>query len=233
MSFRNEEEIDKMIKAAVDAKVKKALDKGIDMSFADAQKLKIVRRTQLGIGVDERGEAYRLPPLSDSYKEQRRGEARWITLKDGRKVKIGGKAKKPEGLSKPDVPASTRKKRKKRGQGILKKLLKKKNPRKKKPQKRLRNLAATTTPGKSNLTATGQLLKSLTTVKMKMEGGVRWIIRIGDNRGRNLMGDSSKIGNRKLADILEAQGRRFFGFTKSQKKQMAREVRLILKKFLK
>ena len=93
-------------------------------------------------------------------------------------------------------------------------------------------LANTTTPSFSNLTATGQLLKSLTVVKNKIKGGVIYYIRIGDRRGRDLFGYQSKIGNKKLANILADQGRTFFGFTKSQKNQISREIRQMIRKFL-
>ena len=197
MSYKNIDEFDKQAQEALTKKVRKALDQGIDGSYADSLKDKIVKRTQLGIGVDPSGQAYKLPPLSDNYKEMRQGKARWYTDKSGRKVKVT----KAEDSSGSFV---------------------------KKPK-----IAGTTTPAKSNLTATGQLLKSLTTVKVRVEGAVSWIIRIGDNRGRGLFGYSSNIGNRELAKILAAKGRRFMGFTRSQQNEIAREIRQIIIKFLK
>lgn len=196
MTFRNKDTIDKQIQEVVDGKLRRALDKGIDGSFAEAQKTKIVKRTQLGIGVDERGNGYKFPKLSENYKEMRQGKARWYTDKSGKKIRV------PKNKGNTDFV--------------------------KKPK-----LAGTTTPAKSNITATGQLLKSLTTVKVKMTGGIKWIIRVGDRRGRGLFGYPSSIGNRELVKILESKGRRFMDFTNAQKNQISREIRLIIIKFLK
>ena len=93
-------------------------------------------------------------------------------------------------------------------------------------------LAGTTTPAKSNLTATGQLLKSLTVVKARISGGVQYFIRIGDRRGRGLFDSPKTIGNKKLVEYLAEQGRTFFGFTKSQKNQITKEIRQIIINFL-
>ena len=93
-------------------------------------------------------------------------------------------------------------------------------------------LAGTTTPAKSNLTATGQLLKSLTVVKIKLKSGVAYLIRVGDNRGRGLFDAPSTIGNKKLVEYLADQGRTFLGFTKSQKNVIRKEIRQIILKFL-
>jgi len=94
-------------------------------------------------------------------------------------------------------------------------------------------LHSTTTPAKSNLTATGQLLKSLTTVKIKTAQGIGWAIRVGDNRGRGLFGGSSKIGNKELVGYLAAKGRRFMALTRSQKNEISRDIRHMIQKFLK
>tara|TARA_R110000764_G_scaffold66038_1_gene137867 strand:+ start:513 stop:1106 length:594 start_codon:yes stop_codon:yes gene_type:complete len=93
-------------------------------------------------------------------------------------------------------------------------------------------LADTTTPARSNLTATGQLLKSLTVVKIKLKSGIAYIIKVGDKRGRGLFDAPSTIGNKKLVEYLAAQGRTFLGFTKSQKNQISREIRQMIRKFL-
>jgi hypothetical protein len=196
MTYRNANTINKQIEEVVNNKLRKALDKGIDGSFAEAQKLKIVKRTQLGVGVNPDGTPYKFEPLSENYKEMRQGKARWYTDKSGKKIKVTKSKTNRDFVKKP-------------------------------------KLAATTTPAKSNLTATGQLLKSLTTVKVRMSGGIKWIIRVGDNRGRGLFGYPSTIGNRELVNILARKGRRFMDFTTSQKNQMAREIRLIILKYLK
>lgn len=190
MAYRNKTTIDDQVEVAVSNKMKKALEGAINAKFIEEQKNLIIARTQLGVGVTPDGEAYKLPKLSESYKEQRQGKARWITV-NGKKIKITkGQIRKP-------------------------------------------TLASTTQPAKSNLTATGQLLKSLTTVKLKYVGGIRWIIRISDNRGRDMNGRSSSIGNRQLNEYLEAQGRRFLGFTRGQKNEIIRKIRQILNRSIK
>lgn len=93
-------------------------------------------------------------------------------------------------------------------------------------------LTSTTTPSKSNLTATGQLLRSLTVAKARITGGVAFFINVGDNRGKDLFGRSSKIGNKTLVGYLAQQGRVFLGFTNSQKNQITKEIRQIILKFL-
>ncbi len=93
-------------------------------------------------------------------------------------------------------------------------------------------LANTTTPAKSNLTATGQLLKALTVVKVRLQGGVAFFIRVKDQRGRGLFGYPASVGNKELVKLLAAKGRTFLGFTKSQKNQIRREIRQIIIKFL-
>mgnify|MGYP006879697714 CR=1 FL=1 len=94
------------------------------------------------------------------------------------------------------------------------------------------SLDRTTRPAKANNTATGQLLRSLTTVKVKLNTGVKWVIKLGDRRGRNLDGKSSRIGNKKLNEFLEKQGRSWFGFTKPQINKITQEIRQIIIKFL-
>lgn len=93
-------------------------------------------------------------------------------------------------------------------------------------------LSGETTKGKSNLTATGQLLNSLTVVKVKTKGMVKYVFRLGDRRGRNLDGSSSKIGNKQLNEYVSKK-RNWFGFTKSQKNQIIDDIRQMLKNFLK
>tara|TARA_R110000868_G_C10972634_1_gene770625 strand:+ start:12546 stop:13139 length:594 start_codon:yes stop_codon:yes gene_type:complete len=196
MSYRNEKEIDIQIRKSVNEKVKKAINKSINIDYVDTLKDRIVKRTQLGIGVDpSTGNSYKLPPLSQNYKETRQGKARFYTDKAGNVVKVTKNKNNKDYVKKP-------------------------------------RLASTTTPAKSNLTATGQLLKSLTTVKSRFQGGVAYIIRVGDKRGRGLFNTPPTIGNKQLVKYLASQGRNFLGFTKSQKNQITREIRQIIIKFL-
>lgn len=95
------------------------------------------------------------------------------------------------------------------------------------------NLSSKTTPAKSNITATGQLLNSLSVVKLKLKNAFGFKIVIGDRRGRDLFGNRSKIGNKKLTEYLAKQGRTFFGFTKAQRNQIAKEIRDFIIKGLK
>lgn len=94
-------------------------------------------------------------------------------------------------------------------------------------------LASTTTPAKSNVTATGQLLKALTVVKIKSNNVAEWLITVGDRRGRGLFDYPSKIGNKRLVDLLERKGRFFLGFTRPQRNQIAREIAAFLRALIK
>lgn len=190
------DDIDKEILKALTKKVGKALDQGIDGSYVDSIKDRIVKRTRLGIGVDENGNSYRFPKLSDNYREMRQGKVRFYTDRNGRRVKVVKTRDNTDFVKKP-------------------------------------RLANTTTPAKSNLTATGQLLKSLSTVKLRMKGASKWLITVGDRRGRGLHGYPATAGNKDIVRYLKDMGRTFLGLTKSQKNQITREIRQILIKFLK
>jgi hypothetical protein len=96
-----------------------------------------------------------------------------------------------------------------------------------------RNLNSNTTPAKSNITATGQLINSLTVVKLKLNGAVSYIFKLGDRRGLDLSGNTSKIGNQKLNEFMEAKKRAWLGFTPAQLNEIRRDIRQIITKFLK
>lgn len=197
MTIRNKDTIDKQIKISVDSAVAQAINRKVDIKFIEKQKDLLVKRTQLGIGVNlVTGNAEPLDPLSENYKQQRRGEARWYTDKSGKRVKIT--ANQDEG-----------------GNFV------------KKPR-----LSGNTKPSKSNLTATGQLLKSLSTVKIRKPGAIIYKIIVGDRRGRGLFGYPSNVGNKELVRILARKGRTFLGFTNSQRNQIQREIRRIIINFL-
>ena len=174
MSFDGKEDaIKKQIAKVLGEKLDKAFTKIFDQAYSEKLKGRITKRTQLGIGLDrpKSDKGIRLPPLSSSYKSQR----------------------------------------------------------KKKDFK----LSSTTTASKSNLTATGQLLKSLSLVKLKVSTGIKWVIVVGDRRGRDARGKPSKIGNKQLVKYLEDQGRIFLGFSRAQINEVQRELKEGLKKFLK
>lgn len=196
MTYKNIKDFDKQANTSINAKLLKALNEMAGGSYPDKVKDKIVKRTQLGVGVDKDGNAFKLPALSTNYKEQRQGKTRWYTSKSGKKVKVT----KEEDTS-----------------GYVKK------PR----------LASTTTPAKANNTATGQLLKALTVVKVKVDGGVKFIFRVGDRRGLDGYGKKGKAGNKKIVQYLKDMGRSFFGFTKGQRNEISREIRQILIRLIK
>lgn len=197
MTFRNSKTIDKQITDAMNKGVKQAINSEINIDFIEKQKDLIVKRTRLGNGIDpQTGNTTKLPPLSENYKEQRQGKARWFTTKEGKRVKVTKAMDKS-------------------GKFV------------KKPR-----LAATTQPAKSNVTATGQLLKSLSVARVKTSSALILKILVGDRRGRGLFGYPSNIGNKELIRLLAAQGRVFLGFTKSQTNQIRREIRQKIIKFL-
>lgn len=89
------------------------------------------------------------------------------------------------------------------------------------------DLSSKTSPAKSNLTATGQLLDSLTVIKLKLKNAWGFRISVPDNRrGRDVFGQPNKQGltNRKLAQYVAEQGRAFMGFTKSQRNIIVKEI---------
>lgn len=194
MSFKNDGSIDKQVREALDKRVGGALKRGITSDYIELLKQRLIKRTQLGIGVDPNtGDAMKLPPLSDSYKEQRQGKVRYYTDKAGKKIRVTKSKNTTDYVKKPRLSGNTK-------------------------------------PAKSNLTATGQLLNSLTVVKLKIKGGVSFMIRVADRRGRGLFDQPSTIGNKTLVSYLAGQGRHFLGFTNAQKNRVAREVRQIIRK---
>lgn len=78
-----------------------------------------------------------------------------------------------------------------------------------------------TSPKRSNLTATGQLLDAL--VGKIRNGDI--VISIEGNRNGELGGYPSKYTNEEIADFVERQGRKFLGLTNSEKNALIRELR--------
>ena len=204
-------DISKEVKDAVLKKVGSALTKGVNQQYVEELRDRVVKRTRLGIGVSEDGTSEKLKPLADITKKVRKGEARIFS------TSTGGKLVWTDGSDEKGISRKSKKTRKESFQAFFGK------PR----------LSSTTRPNKSNLTATGQLLKSLTVVKIKTKNLLQFKIVVGDNRGRDMFGESSKIGNKELVTIQEKLGRRFLGFTKPQRNEVRRDIRAILKKFLK
>lgn len=91
------------------------------------------------------------------------------------------------------------------------------------------NLDQFTTPKRSNLTATGQLLNS---VRSGRRGAL--VIEIaGGARNKGLDGRSSSLSNRTLAGYLEKKGRKFFGLTTAEEAGLVREIKKVIIKALK
>ncbi len=192
MTFKNVSDFDKQAQKAIDAKMEKALDKLGGGSYGEHLKEKIIKRTQLGVGVDDAGNSKPIPGLAQNTKDQRAGKTRWITV-NGKKVKL------EKGKNKFKQP----------------------------------KLDANTTPGKANNTATGQLLKSIVVIKTKINGGLRYIFKIADNRSVDMYGNRNTTSNKMINKYLIAMGRAFFGFTRAQRNEISREIRQILRSNLK
>lgn len=75
-------------------------------------------------------------------------------------------------------------------------------------------LSSLTTPSKSNLTNTSQMLDS---IKGKAKNGVMFISITGLRR--------DGFTNKEIADFVEDQGRTFFNLTNAEKNQLAREIK--------
>lgn len=138
---------------------------------------RIVLRTRLGKGVSEKGDsASPLKPLSESYRQQRKGKLAFYTTKDGKKVPYI-----------PKIPPI---------------------------------LDATTSPTKSNLTFTGQLLNSIKVISVK--AGKVLIAPTGKRSDRR-----SKISgatNREVAGYVSEE-RPFLNLSKSELLALNRFVR--------
>lgn len=80
-------------------------------------------------------------------------------------------------------------------------------------------LSKKTTPGRSNLTATGQLLKAIKGIGRR----ARAIIELKDKRsGKTISGADDDSTNSDILKWQKAQGREFFGLTASEKKRFER-----------
>ena len=89
-------------------------------------------------------------------------------------------------------------------------------------QRYKKNLHETTTPKKSNITATGQMLDS-----MKSEGKAGQIVVNGPSgrRAKELDGKSRGGNNKDVARYVTEQGREFFGLTTEEKSRLIKEVK--------
>jgi hypothetical protein len=89
-----------------------------------------------------------------------------------------------------------------------------------------KNLDSNTTPNRSNLTATGQMLNS---IESKAKGLV-YEITLKSKRTKDLSGSTSKVTNAEIKDFQEKQGRFFWGLTDFEKVFIVRELIKRLKK---
>jgi len=85
------------------------------------------------------------------------------------------------------------------------------------------DLSEFTTPKKSNLTATGQMLDAMRGVASR--GRIE--VEIAGSRKPGLGGQRSKISNSTLARYVQEMGRQFFGLTKPERTGLVRQVKLI------
>lgn len=102
-----------------------------------------------------------------------------------------------------------------------------------KKRQSFRRLSSKTYPKKSNLTFTGQLMKSI--VGAGTEGKI--VITVKDRR-RRIGREKKVIGNRELIDILEKgrsnmRARPFFNLSKKEARQLEQFIRLRLRALLK
>lgn len=86
------------------------------------------------------------------------------------------------------------------------------------------DLSGLTTPNKSNLTATGQLLDAIKSVGQR--GKV--ILEIDGRRTRELGGSRPRLSNAEVARYVQEQGRRFFDLTKAERTFLVREVKQLI-----
>ena len=197
---------------AIQLKVSKALARSVNLSYMDTLRDRIVNRTQLGTGINpETGTSQKLKKLADVTKLARKGEARIWSTPTGGKIVVSANAQEK------GIPNKVKKSRREAFKAMYGNV----------------RLSSKTTPSKSNLTATGQMLKSLTTVKIKLKDGVAFRIKFSDRRGRDMWGESSKATNSEIAKYNADKGRHFFGFTKSQKNEIIKDIRQMIINFLK
>lgn len=91
----------------------------------------------------------------------------------------------------------------------------------KKREKHSNKLSKFTTPGRSNLTATGQMLDAIKSIVK----GTSIIIELDDTRKRELDGSSPRNGNNDILRFNEEKGRSFFGLAKFQTNKLKRIIR--------
>jgi hypothetical protein len=92
-----------------------------------------------------------------------------------------------------------------------------------------KNLSKDTTPKKQNLTATGQLLDSITSIPSA--GSVK--ITLKSDRGNGLDGKPSKTNNFKIASGQKEKGREFLNLSSAEKNEIKRKLERIIQDTIK
>lgn len=156
----------------------------------------IKTRTRLGYGVQIGGRKIRLKKLSDNYKAARRGMKRFF-----RNKKTGGTFV-VEALSAKELKAYRASKEARKENKALKKSL---TP---------TRLSLSTRPAKSNLTATGLMLESLT----KRVVGTRIFISLRNRRDVDMYGNNAKATSNQKASWQAKAGRRFLDLANFEQK---------------
>lgn len=90
-------------------------------------------------------------------------------------------------------------------------------------------LDANTSPGRSNLTATGQMLNSL---QGKYRSKAIEIDFKKEERSASITGQRSNVKNSDIVGYQESQGRRFFDLTESEINGLRREIANRIRKLL-
>lgn len=167
----------------------------------------IQKRTRLGYGVEsgERGGAKeKLAPLADSTIAQRQGKATFWTTPSGKVVGLST-------ISKKELKSLRASKSAIKQQGKINKFIKSRQPK----------LDGTTSPKRSNLTTTGEMLRS---IAARLSGS-KVIIEMLGSRNKKLL-EYHTSGTDKMP------ARPFFELTLSELKQLRRIVREEIKKKL-
>ncbi len=92
-----------------------------------------------------------------------------------------------------------------------------------------KNLTNLTTPNKSNLSATGQMLDAITGEPTPKGFRIFFI----NARKRDLQGNISKVTNNQLSEFVESNGRRFFDISIPEENMIRRELRAELTRRIK
>lgn len=215
----------------------------------------LVKRTRLGFGVDSiTGNQVKLIRLSKNYIKVRQGKLRFYTNKKTKKIFTV-----PKGLSAKQLAAKAEKAKAAKARKAARATktvfeldkfnVRLETPKRKKRKKvkpaRAKRLSSKTSPGKSNLTATGGMLKSIKYIGLQN----RIVLEIPSKaHGPDLFGNKKDITHSELARIhqkgatikhpsgarMKIPKRRFFDLTTAEKNKILRAVRQsVLKKYRK